>query len=155
MASPDSRNDRANTRRRRNLETQTRYSERVGTENLPIELLAQPDAIGVAQRGAVLTPDLLDVAACGGRSVEEHYPADCRSAVLPGMRQVTREKHTGAGPAAADLAADPEGEFSFQHPRDLVAVGMSMEQTLGAGGQSLLEQRNALAGLVAQELQIG
>ncbi len=71
------------------------------------------------------------------------------------MRDVAREERAGAGPADGDLVADLEGDLAGEHPGDLVAVAVQMEQALGADGHGFLEQHDALIGLVADELQGG
>src|SRR5205807_5915407 len=71
------------------------------------------------------------------------------------MRDVAREEGTRAGPADAHLVADLERDLTREHPGDLVAVAVSMEQALGADGHGFLEQHDALVGLVAEELQGG
>jgi hypothetical protein len=71
------------------------------------------------------------------------------------MRDVAREERAGAGPADGNLVADLEGDLAGEHPRDLVAVAVQMEEALGAHGQGFLEQHDAFIGLVADELQGG
>src|SRR5918996_5896440 len=61
----------------------------------------------------------------------------------------------GAGPADGDLVAYLEGDLAGEHPGDLVAVAVQMEQALGADGHGFFEQHDALIGLVADELQGG
>src|SRR5262245_42899315 len=99
--------------------------------------------------------ELLDVAAGRGRGVEKHDATGFAAAVLPGMRDVARHERAGAGPADGDFVADHEGDLAGEHPRDLVAVAMEMEQTLAAGWQRFLEQHDAAVGLVTEELQRG
>src|SRR5258708_6251621 len=55
--------------------------------------------------------------------------------------------------ADGDLVADLEGELAGEHPGDLGAVAVQMEEARGAGRQGFLEQHDALAGLAAEELQ--
>src|SRR5207244_1735066 len=54
-----------------------------------------------------------------------------------------------------NLVADLEDDLAREHPRDLVAVAVQMEEALGADGQGLLEEHDAFVGLVADELQSG
>src|SRR5205807_44972 len=99
--------------------------------------------------------ELLDVAAGCGRGVHEQDAAGFAADALPGMRDVAREERAGAGPADGDLVADLEGDLADEHPGDLVAVAVQMEEALGADGHGFLEQHDVLIGLVADELQGG
>src|SRR5262245_25247862 len=99
--------------------------------------------------------ELLDVAAGGGWRVEKQDPTGFAARVLPRVGDVAREEGAGAGAANAHLVADLERDLAGEHPGDLVAVPVQMEETLGAGGHGLLEQHDALIGLVTEKLQRG
>src|ERR1700730_18363109 len=128
-------------------------SERVGTDDFPPVALAEILALVVVERSAFL--ELLDVAAGGGRRVHEQDAAGLAAGALPGMRDVAREERAGAGTSDGNLVADLEGDLAREHPRDLVAVAVQMEEALGAHGQGLLEEHDAVVGLMADELQGG
>ncbi len=66
---------------------------------------------------------------------------------------IAREECAGAGSADRDFVVNLKGDFAGQHPGDLVAVAVQMEETCGAGGHGLLDQHDALVGLVSRELQ--
>ena len=68
------------------------------------------------------------------------------------MRDVARHECAGAGPADCDRVADHESEFAGEHPGDLVAVVVQMEEARGAGRQGFLEHHDALIGLAAEQL---
>src|SRR5207245_10766816 len=128
-------------------------SERVWTDDFPEVAIAELVAFVVVDRAVV--QELLDVAAGGGRRVHEQHTAGFAAGALPGMRNVAREERAGAGPADGDLVADLESDLAGEHPGDLVAVAVQMEQALGADGDGFLEQHDALIGLVADEIQGG
>src|SRR2546429_4122252 len=125
-------------------------SERVWTDDFPVVAVAELVAFVVVDRAVV--QELLDVAAGCGRGVHEQDSAGFAAGALPGMRDVAREERAGAGPADGDLVADLEGDFAGEHPGNLVAVAVQMEQALGADGRGFLVQHDALIGLVADEL---
>jgi hypothetical protein len=52
------------------------------------------------------------------------------------VRDVARHEGTGAGPADGDLVADLKGELAGEHPGDLVAVAVQMEEARDAGRQN-------------------
>ena len=56
------------------------------------------------------------------------------------------------GPPTVTVVTDHEGEFAGEHPGDLVAVVVQMEEACGAGWQGFLEQHDALIGLAAEQL---
>src|SRR5262249_45970585 len=66
---------------------------------------------------------------------------------------VARDERAAPGATDGDLVADLERELAAEHPDDLVAVAMEMEQALGSDGHGLLEQHDAPVGLVTQQLQ--
>src|SRR5262245_48574439 len=78
--------------------------------------------------------ELLDVAAGGGRSVEEQNAAGLAAGALPGMRHVAREERAGAGAADGDLVADLERDLAGEHPGHLVTIAVQVEEALGADG---------------------
>src|SRR5437667_11673566 len=127
--------------------------DRVWTDDFRVVALAELVALVVVNRA--VAQELLDVAASCGRGVHEQDAAGFAAGALPGMRDAGREERAGAGPADGDLVADLEGELAGEHPGDLVAVAVQMEQALGADGDGFLEQHDALIGLVADELQGG
>src|SRR5262249_32824931 len=127
-------------------------SKRVGAHHFPVVALA---AFLLADRAAGTLQKLLDVVAGAGRRIEKQDAAGLGAGALPGMRDVAREERAGARPADGHLIADPERDLTGQHPGDLVAVAVEMEQALGADGHGFLEQHDAGIGLVAQELQGG
>src|SRR5260370_31202466 len=96
---------------------------------------------------------ILSQAAGSGRGVEKQRAGGFAAGVLPGMRDVARHERAGAGPADGDLVADLKGDLAGEHPGDLVAVVVEVEEALGAGGQGFLEQHDALVGLTAAEHQ--
>src|SRR5713226_6745417 len=129
------------------------FLQRVWTDDFPAVALEEFVAFVVVCRAALR--ERLDIAAGGGRGVEKQHAAGFAAGVLPGMRDVARHERAGAGPADGDLVADLEGEPAGEHPSDLVAVAVQMEEALGADGHGFLEQHDALIGLVADELQGG
>src|SRR5438128_881398 len=128
-------------------------SQRVWTDDFPVVAVAELVAFVVV--GWAVVQELLDVAAGCGRGVHEQDAAGFAAGALPGMRDVAREERAGAGPADGDLVADLEGDLADEHPGDLVAVAVQMEEALGADGHGFLEHHDALIGLVADELQGG
>ena len=128
-------------------------SERVWTDDFPAVAIAELIAFVVVDRSVVR--ELLDVAAGCGRGVHEQDAAGFAAGALPSMRDVAREERAGAGATDGDLVTDLEGDLAGEHPGDLVAVAVQMEQALGADGHGFLEQHDALIGLVADELQGG
>src|SRR5262245_520747 len=129
-------------------------SQRVWADDFPAVALAECPALIIVHRAGTIQ-ELLDVAAGGGRSVQEQDSAGFAAGVLPGVRDVAREERTGAGTADAHLVADLKGDLAGENPGDLVALTVEMEQALGAGGDGFLEQHDALVGLAAEELQVG
>src|SRR6266566_1782150 len=117
-------------------------SKRVWTDDFPAVALAEFVAFIVVTAG-------------GGRGVEKQDSAGFAAGVLPSVPNVAREECAGAGAADGNLVADLKGDLAGEHPGDLVAVTVEMEETLGTGGDGLLEQHDALIGLVAEELQGG
>src|SRR5262249_59913191 len=109
-----------------------------GTDDFPAIALAELLAFIVIHRSGTIQ-ELLDVAAGGGRGVEKHDSAGFAAGVLPGVRDVAREERARAGPPDADLVSDLKGNLAGEHPRDLVAVAVKMEEALGAGGHRFLE----------------
>src|SRR5260370_7368089 len=105
--------------------------------------------VGVA--GAALRKSVKQ-AAGSGRGVEKQRAGGFAVGVLPGMRDVARHERGGAGPADGDLVADLKGDLAGEHPGDLVAVVVEVEEALGAGGQGFLEEHDALLGLTAEDL---
>src|SRR6185503_2269325 len=103
-------------------------SQRVGADDLPAVALAELLALIVVHRAGTIQ-ELLDVAAGGGRSVEEDDSAGLLAGVLPRVGNVAREKRAGAGAADPHLVADLNGELAGEDPGDLVAVAMEMEET--------------------------
>src|SRR5262245_25330372 len=129
-------------------------SQWVWTDDFPAIALAERLAFRVVHRPGPMQ-ELLDIAARASRGVEEHDAAGLAAAVLPSVRDVARKEGAGAETTDADLVADLEGDLAGEHPRDLVAVAMEMKETLGAGGNGLLEQHDALVRLAAEQLQGG
>src|SRR5207249_4828603 len=126
-------------------------SERVWTDDFPVVAVAELVAFVVVDRAVV--QELLDVAARCGRGVHEQDAAGFAAGALPGMRDVAREERAGAGPADGDLVADLKSDLAGEHPGDLVAVAVQMEEARGTGRQGFLEHHDALIGLPAEELQ--
>src|SRR5262249_33703904 len=129
-------------------------SQRVGTDDFPAVALAELLAFIGAHRARTMQK-LLDVAAGGGRGVEKHDPAGFAAAVLPRVRDVARKERARPGPSDTHLVADLERDLAGEHPGDLVAVLVQMKETLRAGGHGLLEEHDALVGLVTEELERG
>src|SRR6266851_7036461 len=113
-------------------------SQRVWADDFPAVALEEFVAFVVVGRAALR--ERLDVAAGGGRGVEKEDAAGFAAGVLPGMRHVAREERAGAGPADGNLVADLKGDLAGEHPGDLVAVAVQMEEALGAGRHGFLEQ---------------
>src|SRR5882672_7394614 len=67
-------------------------SKRIGTDEFPAVALAELSPFVVVYRSAGAVHELLDVAAGGGRRVEEHHTAGLAARVLPGMLDVAREE---------------------------------------------------------------
>src|SRR5262245_12918442 len=118
-------------------------SQRVRADDFPTVALPELVAFVVVHRIGRAPRELLDVAAGGGRGVEEENAAGLAAGALPGVRDVAREERAGAGAADGDLVADLERDLAGEHPGDLVAVAVEMEQALGADGHGLLEQHDA------------
>src|SRR6267142_6697325 len=116
----------------RTLRAKPTPSKRVWTDDFPVVAIAELIAFVVVDRAVV--QELLDVAAGCGRGVHEQDAAGFAAGALPGMWDVAREERAGAGPADGDLVADLEGDLAGEHPGDLVAVAVQMEQALGADG---------------------
>src|SRR5206468_7769390 len=95
--------------------------------------------------------ETLDVAAGGGRGVEKNDPAGFAAGVLPSVPNVAREECAGAGAADGNLVADLKGDLAGEHPGDLVAVTVEMEETLGTGGDGSLEQHDSPVCIAAEE----
>src|SRR5206468_4940279 len=129
-------------------------SKRVWTDDFTAVALAEFVAFIVIDRAGAIQ-EFLDVAAGGGRGVEKQDSAGFAAGVLPSMPNVAREECAGAGAADGNLVADLKGDLAGEHPGDLVAVTVEMEETLGTGGDGLLEQHESLIGLAAEELQGG
>src|SRR5712664_1963009 len=138
----------------RTLRAKPPPSKRVWTDHFPAVALAEFVALIVGDRAGAVQ-ELLDVAAGGGRGVEKQDAASFAAGVLPSMRDVAREERAGAGSADGNIVADLKGDLAGEHPGDLVAVAVQMEEALGAGRHGFLEQHDALIGLVADELQGG
>src|SRR5271167_1108498 len=126
-------------------------SKRVWADDFPAVALEEFVVFLGVDRAALRK--ILKQAAGSGRGVEKQRPGGFAAGVLPGMRDVARHERAGAGPADGDLVADLKGDLAGEHPGDLVAVVVEMEEALGAGGQGFLEQHDALTGLTAEELQ--
>src|SRR5262245_47018982 len=129
-------------------------SKRIWADDFPVVALAKFEALVVVHRVGVVQ-ELLDVAAGGGRGVQNQDGAGFAAGALPGMRDVAREERAGAGAADTHIVADLEGDLAGEHPRNLVAVAVEMEEALGTDGDGFLEHHDALVGLVAEELQGG
>src|SRR5216683_882846 len=127
------------------------FLQRVWTDDFPAVALEEFVAFVVVCRAALR--ERLDIAAGGGRGVEKQDAAGVAASVLPGMRDVARHERAGAGPADGDFVADLKGELADEHPGDLVAIAVQMEEALCTGGQGFLEHHDALVGLAAEELQ--
>src|SRR5713226_2461578 len=138
----------------RTLRAKPPPSKRVWTDDFPAVALAEFLAFIVVHRAGAVQ-ELLDVAAGGGRGVEKHDAAGFAAGVLPSVRDLAREERAGAGAANGNIVADLKGDLAGEHPGDLVAVAVQMEEALGADGHGFLEQHDALIGLVAEELQGG
>src|SRR3989442_12185224 len=112
-------------------------SQRIWTDDVPLVMLAELFALVVVHRGGgarAAIHELLDVAAGGGRRVEEQHAAGLAAGVFPRMRDVAWKEGAGAGTADAHVVADLEGDLALEHPGDPVAVAMQGEGTLGAAG---------------------
>src|SRR5688500_15769561 len=90
-------------------------SQRVWADDLPVVALAELLALIGSHRAGTIQ-ELLDVAAGGGRSVEEHDSAGLLAGVLPRVRNVAREKRAGAGAADPYLVADLKGDLASEDP---------------------------------------
>src|ERR1700730_15045557 len=133
------------------LREQAAPSKRGGADDFPaVAVEGVVVFVGVAR--AALRK-ILKQAAGSGRGVEKQRAGGFAAGVLPGMRDVARHERATAGPADGDLVADLKGDLAGEHPGDLVAVVVEVEEALGAGGQGFLEQHDALVGLTAEELQ--
>src|SRR3989454_4490403 len=108
-------------------------SKRVGTDDFPAVALAEFVAFIVIDRAGAIQ-EFLDVTAGGGRGVEKQDSAGFAAGVLPSVPNVAREESAGAGAADGNLVADLKGDLAGEHPGDLVAVTVEMEETLGTGG---------------------
>src|SRR5262249_13340747 len=93
-------------------------SKGVGTDGFPAIALAERVTFVVVERFGALR-ELLDVAAGGGRGVQEQDAARVAASVLPGMRHVAREERAGAGAADVDFVSDLERDLAGEHPRRL------------------------------------
>src|SRR5438876_8972615 len=109
--------------RRRGRFVEAPPSKRVWTDDFPAVALAEFVAFVVVDRAGAFE-ELLDVAAGGGRGVEEQDAAAFAAAVLPSMRDAAREERAGARPADGNLVADLKGDLAGEHPGDLVAVAV-------------------------------
>src|SRR5262245_43033557 len=127
-------------------------SEGVWSDDFPVKALAKPPAL-LLVAGLEALQELLDVGARGGWGVQEHNTARLAARALPSVRDVAREERAGTGSAHGNLLADHEGDLAREHPGDLIAVAVEMEEALGARGHGLLEQHDALVRLAAEELQ--
>src|SRR5262245_41528937 len=130
-------------------------SKRVFAEDFPVIALAESVAFVVVHRAGGLLQELLHVATSGGRGVQKQDAAGFAARALPGVRDVAREERAGAWATDGHLVADLEGDLAGEHPVDLVAVTVQMEEALGPDGHGFLEEHDALIGLVAEQLQGG
>src|ERR1700736_4207372 len=126
-------------------------SKRVWADDLPAVAFEEFVAFVVVGRTALR--ERLDEAPGGGRGVEKQDAAGFAAGVLPGMRDVARHECAGAGPADRDRVSDHKSEFAGEHPGDLVAVAVQMQEACGTGRQGLLEHHDALIGLATKQLQ--
>src|SRR5439155_1484148 len=88
-----------------------------------------------------------------GRGIEKEHAPGFGTGALPGMRHAARHEGAGSGAADRDLIADQEGDLTAQDIGHLVAVVMQVEGALGPGGDGLLEQHDAVAGLSASQFE--
>ena len=116
--------------------------------------VALEEFVAFVRVGRSMLRERLDITAGAGRGVEKQHAAGFVAGVLPGMRDVARHERAGAGPADGDLVTDLECELAGEHPGDLIAVVVQMEEACGAGGQGFLEHHDALASLAAEQLQV-
>src|SRR5881296_1399387 len=96
--------------------------------------------------------------ACGtlrGKNAQVPGPPTVTSSPIRKVISPASTQATSSLSRIGNLVADPKGDLAGEHPGDLVAVTVEMEETLGTGGDGLLEQHDALIGLVAEELQGG
>src|SRR5438132_14402734 len=100
--------------------------------------------------GRAVLRERLNKAAGGSRGVEKQDPAGFAAGVFPGMWDVARHECAGAGPTDRDRLADHKREFAGEHPGDLVAVAVQMEEARGTDRQGFLEHHDALIGRAAE-----
>jgi hypothetical protein len=127
-------------------------SKRVWADDVPAVALAEfVGFVAVDWAGGALQ-ELLDVAAAGGRGVEKQDAAGFAAGVSMHAGRCAGRTRT-CRPADGNLVADLKGDLAGEHPGDLVAVAVYMEEALGADRYGFLEQHAALIGLVAEELK--
>src|SRR5262245_66528559 len=71
-------------------------SQRVRADDFPAVALAKCPALIIVHRAGTIQ-ELLDVAAGGGRGVQEQDSAGFAAGVLPGVRDAAGEERAGAG----------------------------------------------------------
>src|SRR6266436_3693283 len=126
-------------------------SKGVWADDLPAVTLEEFGVfVGV---GRAVLRERLDEPAGGSWGVEKQNAPGLAAGVFPSMRDVARHECAGAGPTDRDRVADHKGELAGEHPGDLVAVAVQMEEARGAGRQGFLKHHDALIGLAAEELQ--
>ena len=125
-------------------------SKRVWPDDLPTVALEKFLVFVVIGRATLR--ECLDEAARSRRGIEKQDAAGFAATVLPGMRDVARHECAGARPANSYFVADFEGELPGEHPGNLITVTVQMIEARGTGGQGLLENHDALAGLAPEQL---
>src|SRR5262249_17860977 len=94
-----------------------------------------------------------DVAAGARGRIEKQDSAGFAAAVLPRVRDVARQERAGSRAADRHLITDLEGDLTLEHPGDLVAVTVEVEEALRTGRHRLLQHHDAVVGLLADQLQ--
>src|SRR5262249_1272976 len=127
-------------------------SQRRRPEKLPAVALQHFAQLDFAHRGKFAPGALLlfDQSARFARRIEKQHATGVRAGPFPARRPIARHEGTGARTTDGNLVADHECDLAAEDICYLITVMMPVERALCPGGNSFLEQHDAVAGCSAE-----